>query len=165
MPPQLTHLVCRRRQSHSERQSPLRPRPDRRVFSPRPRPPGHPGHTPAPELLLEEIVRPYAHGGGSRRRLWQSGCRDHPGQWRRRRSDRKRAIFQRAVPGMLGDLRGLLHECEQLFPEELLCDFPDCECCFSPEVRCQACDYHAAPLRLNEQEIDEILERLGATSE
>ena len=50
------------------------------------------------------------------------------------------------------------------FPEESLCDFPDCECCYSPEVHCQACEYRATRLRLNEQEIDAILERLAATS-
>ena len=51
------------------------------------------------------------------------------------------------------------------FPEESLCEFPECECCYSPEVHCQARVYRETRLRLNELEIDEILERLGASSE
>jgi hypothetical protein len=33
------------------------------------------------------------------------------------------------------------------FPAESLCDFPDCECCYSPELHCEGCEYHEARLQ------------------
>jgi hypothetical protein len=49
------------------------------------------------------------------------------------------------------------------FSEQALCDFPECECCYSPDVHCQGCEYHEARLRLGTDEIEKISNWLRAT--
>jgi hypothetical protein len=49
------------------------------------------------------------------------------------------------------------------FPEKSLCDFPDCDCCYSPDIHCKGCEYHEARLRLSAEEFQEISEWTGIT--
>jgi len=41
------------------------------------------------------------------------------------------------------------------------CRYPDCECRYTADTECQACDYHEIRIRLSEQELDEIAEQTG----
>lgn len=50
------------------------------------------------------------------------------------------------------------------FPEKCLCDYPDCECCYTASTQCHKCEYHEINLRLSQDEIDEIALQVGATT-
>ena len=68
---------------------------------------------------------------------------------------------------MLGDLRGLLHDREQLLPRRVALRLPRLRVLLFPRGPLQGMRVSGSTIttQLNEQEIDEILERLGATSE
>ena len=43
-----------------------------------------------------------------------------------------------------------------------LCQFPECECCYTADTDCEGCEYHDLNLRLSEDQTFEVSEQVGA---